>query len=53
MALNNECKLGIVARVDSKIAPKMVDEEGNVQIHQVANHNLRTTGFLSAICTEN
>lgn len=57
MALSNECnlgkcKLGIIARVNSKIVPKMVDEEGSVQIHQVASNNLRTTGFLSAICTQ-
>lgn len=57
MALSNECnlgkcKLGIIAKVNSKIVPKMVDEEGSVQILQVASHNLRTAGFLAAMCTE-
>jgi hypothetical protein len=40
-----KCKLGIIATVNSKIVPAMVVEEGSVQIHQVANHSLRTTGF--------
>lgn len=38
--------------VNSKIVPKIIIEKGSVQIHHVADHNLRRTGFLSGINTQ-
>lgn len=45
-------KLGIIEMVHSKIVPKIIIEKGSVQIHHVAEHNLRRTGFLSVINTQ-
>lgn len=38
--------------VNSKIVPKIIIKKGSVQIHHVADHNLRRTGFLSVINTQ-
>lgn len=45
-------KLGIIETVNSKIVPKIIIEKGSVRIHHVADHNLRRTGFLSVINTQ-
>lgn len=45
-------KLGLIETVNSKIVPKIIIEKGSLQIYHVADHNLRRTGFLSVINTQ-